>query len=81
MNSDLISLDRLPLNHKGFIIELNCNSSIKRRLLDLGLIPGTYITPVFRSPFGEPTAFEFRNTTISLRNDDCTNIKIRDVSC
>ena len=74
------SLDKLPLNHKGIIIELNCNTSIKRRLLDLGLVPGTYITPVFRSPFGEPTAFEFRNTIISIRKDDCINIKIKDVS-
>lgn len=73
------SLDDLPLNHKGIIIELNCNSSIKRRLLDLGLVPGTYITPVFTSPFGEPTAFEFRNTIISIRKDDCIFIKVKDV--
>ena len=70
------TLDKLPLNHKGIIIELNCNTSIKRRLFDLGLIPGTYITPVFRSPFGEPTAFEFRNTIISIRKEDCINIKV-----
>ena len=74
------SLDKLPLNHKSIITELNCNISIKRRLLDLGLVPGTYITPVFRSPFGEPTAFEFRNTIISIRKDDCINIKVKDVS-
>ena len=74
------SLDKLPLNHKGIITELNCSISIKRRLLDLGLVPGTYITPVFRSPFGEPTAFEFRNTIISIRKDDCINIKVKDVS-
>lgn len=74
------SLDKLPLNHRGIVIELNCNTSIKRRLLDLGLVPGTYITPVFRSPFGEPTAFEFRNTIISIRNDDCINIKVKVIS-
>lgn len=75
----IYSLDKLPLNHKSIIIELNCNKSIKQRLLDLGLVPGTYITPVFKSPFGEPTAFEFRNTIISIRNDDCINIKVKDV--
>ena len=80
MISDSISLPDLPLNHKVIIIELNCNSSIKRRLLDLGLVPGTYITPVFTSPFGEPTAFEFRNTIISIRLEDCLFIKVKDVS-
>ena len=52
MNSNIIPLSKLPINQRGIIVELNCNSSIKRRLLDLGLVPGTYITPVFTSPFG-----------------------------
>lgn len=77
MYSNTITLDELPLNQKGIIIELNCNLSIKKRLLDLGLIPGTYITPVLKSPFGEPTAFEFRNTIISIRNNDTSLIKVK----
>ena len=77
MFSNIITLDKLPINQKGIIIELNCNLSIKKRLLDLGLIPGTYITPVLKSPFGEPTAFEFRNTIISIRNYDTSLIKIK----
>lgn len=80
MISDYITLANLPLNHKGIVIELNCQQSIKRRLLDLGLVPGTYITPVFTSPFGEPTAFEFRNTIISIRLEDCLFINVKDVS-
>lgn len=77
MYSNIITLNDLPLHQKGVILELNCNLSIKKRLLDLGLIPGTYITPVLKSPFGEPTAFEFRNTIISIRNDDTSLIKVK----
>lgn len=77
MNSDIISLNKLPLNQRGIVTELNCNSSIKRRFLDLGLVPGTYITPVFTSPFGEPIAYEFRSTLISIRNDDSMLIKVK----
>lgn len=77
MDSDIISLNKLPLNQRGIVTELNCNSSIKRRFLDLGLVPGTYITPVFTSPFGEPIAYEFRNTLISIRNDDSMLIKVK----
>lgn len=79
MNNQKIFLSQLPLNQRGKIIELNCNSSIKRRFLDLGLVPGTYITPVFSSPFGEPTAYEFRNTLISIRNDDSNYIIVEKV--
>ena len=72
-----MNLSDLPLNKKGIIKSLNCNTSIKRRLLDLGLVPGTTITPVFTSPFGEPTAFEFRNTIISIRIEDSSLIELK----
>ena len=81
MDSDIISLNKLPLNQRGIVTELNCNSSIKRRFLDLGLVPGTYITPVFTSPFGEPIAYEFRNTLISIRIDDSMLIKVKKDVC
>ena len=77
MTSNIINLNELPLNQRGIVLELNCNSSIKTRFLDLGLVPGTYITPVFSSPFREPIAYEFRNTVISIRNDDAKLIKIK----
>ena len=77
MFSNIIPLNELPLNQRGVIVELNCNDSIKRRLLDLGLVPGTCIIPVFTSPFGEPTAFEFRNTIISIRKEDSSFILIK----
>ena len=42
----------------------------------MGLVPGTIITPVFRSPLGEPTAYEFRNTVISIRQEDSCLIEV-----
>ena len=77
MDNNIITLSQLPINQKGIILSLNCNPSIKKRLLDLGLIPGTHITPVFVSPLGEPTAFEFRNTIVSIRNYDSSDILIK----
>lgn len=65
-----MNLSELPLNTVGIVKELNCNGNTKRRLLDLGLIKGTNITPVFKSPSGDPTAFEIRRTIIALRKED-----------
>jgi Fe2+ transport system protein FeoA len=45
-----ISLDNLPVNFNAKICTLNCNNNLKRRLLDLGLISGTNIKPLFISP-------------------------------
>ena len=73
-----MNLNELPLNIVGIIDELNCNGNIRRRLLDLGLVKGTKITPVFKSPSGDPTAYEIRRTLIALRKEDSKLIKLRE---
>lgn len=65
-----MTLNELKLHETGFIKELKCNAVVKRRLLDLGLIEGTKITPIFVSPSGDPTAFEVRGSVIAIRIED-----------
>ena len=72
-----MNLYELPLNTVGIIDELNCNGNIRRRLLDLGLVKGTKITPVFKSPSGDPTAYEIRKTLIALRKEDSKLINLK----
>ena len=73
-----MNLNELPLTTVGIIDELNCNGNIRRRLLDLGLVKGTKITPVFKSPSGDPTAFEIRKTLIALRKEDSKLINLKE---
>lgn len=72
-----MNLYELPLNKIGIIDNLNCNGNIRRRLLDLGLVKGTKIIPIFKSPSGDPTAFEIRKTLIALRKEDCRLINLK----
>jgi len=72
----MITLDKIPLNTTYKIKNLNCSGNIQRRLLDLGLIKGTNIMASFRSPLGDPTAYEVRGTTIALREEDAGMIEI-----
>ena len=65
-----MTLNELDLNEIGYIKNINCANSVKRRLLDLGLIQGTKIIPLFISPSGDPTAFDIRNTVIATREED-----------
>ena len=64
------SLDKLPLNSTGYIINLKSEDSLRRRMLDLGLVKNTKIKPIFVSPSGDPTAFEVRGSIIAIRVED-----------
>ena len=67
-------LTKLKLNQTGIIKEINCNPSVKRRLLDLGLIPNTDITPIIESIAGDPVAYEVRSIILAIRKEDADKI-------
>lgn len=70
-------LNIVNLNNTVIIHSLHCKENIKRRLLDLGLCENTKITPIFKSFFGDPTAYSVRDTTIALREEDSKNIFVK----
>ncbi len=51
----------------------------RRRLLDLGLTPGTTITAEIRSLFGDPTAYRVRGTLIALRHEQAEKVIIDNI--
>ncbi len=70
------SLNELKMGEIGKISKIIGEETIKRRLLDLGLIEGTKIKAVLISPSGDPRAFEFRGSLIAIRKEDGINIKV-----
>lgn len=74
MSDTIIPLSNLKMNTTAKIDCINCDGNIKRRLLDLGIVPNTSITPVFRSTGGDPVAYEIRDTLLAIRNQDAKNI-------
>ena len=49
---------------------------VRRRMLDLGIIPGTCITPVLKSPSGNPRAYEVRGSLIAIRTEEAKKIDL-----
>lgn len=51
----------------------------ERRLRDLGIIEGTQIGCLYRSPLGDPTAYYVRGATVALRRDQAELIEIKPI--
>lgn len=71
------TINELKIEEIGTVKRVEGNETIKRRLLDLGLIEGTKIKPVLVSPSGDPRAFEFRGGVIAIRKEDGKNIELK----
>ncbi|MGD9902679.1 MAG: FeoA domain-containing protein [Vicinamibacterales bacterium] len=53
-----------------------CRGAQRRRLLDLGVVPGTRVTSELRGPSGDPTAYRIRGALIALRRDQAHHILV-----
>ncbi len=69
-------LNDLSPGQKARIRALRSRESMRRRLLDIGLIEGTEVEGRGRSPGGDPSAFLIRGAVIALRREDCRDILV-----
>jgi ferrous iron transport protein A len=71
-----IPLHLIPCGKLAQVKELLAAGRTRRRMLDLGVITGTVIQSLRRSPSGEPTAYEIRGAVIALRSDEASQILV-----
>jgi len=76
--SEGVALDTLQLGQTGVVTEISPLSRgvERRRLLDLGIIPGTEIGVEMINPGGDPTAYRIRGTVIALRSSQARLIRV-----
>lgn len=74
--SKLIPLNHLPIGSLGKVLDLSSQGNTRRRMLDLGLVKDTYVSSLYKSPAGDPIAYEIRGAVIALREEDASKIFI-----
>lgn len=72
---EILTLDKLKLKDSAFVNEIT-DDRIKCRLLELGFVKGTIITPVFSSPFSDPVAYKINNMLIALRTEEAKYVNV-----
>ena len=72
-------LTHLPLGEEATVCGLSpaCRGAMRRRLMDLGFVPGSRISVDMPSPLGNPTAYIVRGAAIALRRDQARHILIQ----
>lgn len=67
-------LSEMKPGEEVLITELTIQGTMRRRLLDLGFIPGATVKMLRKSPLGDPAAFLVNRTVIALRQEESSQI-------
>ena len=74
MRKEKIALSEVLPGQTARVAEIRLEGALRRRLFDLVLIPGTFISCRCVAPAGSPMAFTVRGAAIALRRCDASRI-------
>lgn len=72
----MIHLDETELGKNYKVVKICSDEAIKRRFLDIGIVPESRIKKVLVSPFGEISAYFIMGATIAIRDEDARGILV-----
>lgn len=81
-----LPLAMLKPGEEGAVAKVTAEGSLKKKILEMGLVPGTPIRFVRVAPLGDPLEIQVRSLSLSLRRSEASTVWIRkeddrNVSC
>lgn len=70
------SLAEIPLGRAAKVVRVDGPRAFRRRLLEMGLVPGTDVRVVTIAPLGDPLRIEVRGGQWSIRRNEAAQISV-----
>jgi ferrous iron transport protein A len=70
------SLAALPLGTEAVVRSVRTARPLARRLMELGLVPGTRVSITRVAPLGDPLELRLRNYALSIRRAEALSIEV-----
>lgn len=71
-----MKLGELKTGESGRILLVGGKGALRRRLMDMGLTPGTSVSILKTAPLGDPIVLYLRGYELTLRKDDAASITV-----
>ena len=72
----MVPLSELKPKERGTIVKVGGGGPVRRRILDMGVVPGTEVEVVRVAPLGDPVEFLIRGYHLSLRKEEAREILV-----
>lgn len=72
-----MSLPEVPLKKTVVVEAVEGDRAFRRRIMEMGLVPGTTVRVVAVAPLGDPMTIELRASRVSLRRAEAAHVRVR----
>ena len=79
MKPSIVSLKSLSDGESGVVERIELTGATKRRVIEMGLTPGTRVGVLKRAPLGDPIEILLRGFSLTIRGDDAEKILVAEV--
>ncbi|MBU3097991.1 MULTISPECIES: FeoA family protein [Clostridium] len=73
---NLIGLDKVDLKSRVKVVRIVQGSTIRRRIMDMGITIGVQIVVEGKAPMGDPIEIQVRGYKLSLRKNEAKDIMV-----
>jgi len=71
-----MTLDDLATGSEATVASVGGEGVFRRRLLELGLLPGTRVARIGQAPLGDPLRIRVRDVVLSIRRVDARRVEL-----
>jgi ferrous iron transport protein A len=71
-----VPLGRLPVGASAVVSRVGCPRALARRLMEMGLIPGTPVSVTRVAPMGDPIQIRVRDYSLSIRRAEALQVEV-----
>lgn len=73
-----MTMDLLAPGRRAVVTDIAGAGPFRRRLLELGLLPGTWVERTGQAPLGDPLTFRVRGAVLGLRRADARAVSVEE---
>lgn len=71
-----VALHTLKVGQRGIVVRVGSKGPVKRRMMDMGLVPGSEVSVRRVAPLGDPIEFTVKGYSLSLRKSEAQEIDV-----
>lgn len=75
-NFEIMTLNDLEYGRTASVVAVRGNCPVSKRLMEMGIVPGTPVRKIKSAPFGDPIQIRVRNYCLAVRRSEAERIEV-----